>query len=40
MNICEVPAAIGGRLVEINIKRGGKVMKGDIIAYIERPNAE
>ena len=38
--IVEVPAAIGGRLVEINIKRGGKVMKGDIIAYIERPNAE
>ena len=38
--IVDVPAAIGGRLVEINVKRGGKVMKGDIIAYIERPNAE
>ncbi len=38
--IVDVPAAIGGRLVEINIKRGGKVMKGDVIAYIERPNAE
>ena len=35
--IVEVPAAIGGRLVEINAKRGSMVMKGDIIAYIERP---
>ena len=35
--IVEVPAAIGGRLVEINAKRGSKVMKGDVIAYIERP---
>ena len=35
--IVEVPAAIGGRLVEINAKRGSNVMKGDIIAYIERP---
>ena len=38
--IVEVPAAIGGKLVEINAKRGSKVMKGDVIAYIERPNAE
>ncbi len=38
--IVEVPAAIGGRLVEINAKRGSKVMKGDVIAYIERPQAE
>ncbi|MBO4851589.1 MAG: oxaloacetate decarboxylase [Prevotella sp.] len=38
--IVEVPAALGGRLVEINAKRGSKVMKGDVIAYIERPNAE
>ena len=37
--IVEVPAAIGGRLVEINAKRGSKVMKGDVIAYIERPEA-
>ena len=38
--IVEVPAAIGGKLVEINAKRGSKVMKGDIIAYIERPHEE
>ena len=38
--IVEVPAAVGGKLVEINAKRGSKVMKGDVIAYIERPNAE
>ena len=37
--IVEVPAAIGGRLVEINAKRGSKVLKGDVIAYIERPEA-
>ncbi|MBO4821047.1 MAG: oxaloacetate decarboxylase [Prevotella sp.] len=36
--IVDVPAAIGGKLVEINAKRGSKVMKGDVIAYIERPN--
>ena len=35
--IVEVPAAIGGRLVEINAKRGSHVLKGDVIAYIERP---
>ena len=35
--IVEVPAALGGRLVEINAKRGSHVMKGDVIAYIERP---
>ena len=38
--IVDVPAALGGRLVEINAKRGSKVMKGDVIAYIERPNGE
>lgn len=32
----EVPAALGGKLVEINAKRGSKVQKGDVIAYIER----
>ena len=32
----EVQAAIGGRLVEINAKRGDKIQKGDVIAYIER----
>ncbi len=35
--IVEVPAALGGRLVEVCAKRGSKVMKGDVIAYIERP---
>ena len=38
--IVEVPAAVGGKLVEINAKRGSKVMKGDVIAYIERPHEE
>lgn len=31
-----VPAALGGKLVEINAKQGAKVNKGDAIAYIER----
>ena len=34
-----VPAALGGKLVEINAKQGSKIRKGDVIAYIER-NAE
>ncbi|MDY4218655.1 MAG: oxaloacetate decarboxylase [Prevotella sp.] len=34
----EIPAAMGGRLVEINAKQGMKVNKGTVIAYIERPN--
>jgi pyruvate carboxylase subunit B len=34
--IVEVPAALGGKLVEINAKQGSKVQKGDTIAYIER----
>ena len=35
-----IPAALGGKLVEINAKQGMKVGKGDVIAYIERPGAE
>ena len=36
--IVTVPAALGGKLVEINAKQGTKVAKGDVIAYIERPS--
>ena len=31
-----VPAALGGKLVEINAKQGTRINKGDVIAYIER----
>ena len=32
----EVPADLGGKLVEIGAKQGSKVRKGDVVAYIER----
>ena len=35
-----IPAALGGQLVEINAKQGSKVSQGDVIAYIQRPEAE
>jgi putative oxaloacetate decarboxylase len=34
--ILDLPAALGGKLVEINAKQGSHVQKGDVIAYIER----
>ena len=34
--ILDLPAALGGKLVEINAKQGAHVQKGDVIAYIER----
>ena len=34
--ILELPAALVGKLVEINAKQGAHVQKGDVIAYIER----
>lgn len=34
-----VPAALGGKLVEINAKQGAKIGKGDVIAYIQRSEA-
>ena len=34
--ISEVPANMGGRLVEICAKQGSSVSRGDVIAYIER----
>ena len=35
--IVPVPAALGGKLVEISAKQGSKVQKGQTLAWIERP---
>jgi len=35
-----IPAALGGKLVEVNAKQGSKVNKGDVLAYIQRNDAE
>jgi pyruvate carboxylase subunit B len=32
----EIPAALGGKLVEVCAKQGSKVRKGDTIAFIRR----
>lgn len=35
----EIPAALGGKLVEVNAKQGSKLNKGEVIGYIEREQA-
>ena len=34
--IVEIPAALGGKLVDISVKPGQKIRQGDTIAWIER----
>ena len=34
--VTEIPAALGGQLVDIAVPQGGKVRKGDAIAYLKR----
>ncbi len=38
--ITEIPAALGGKLVEVAAKQGAKVQKGQTLAWIERDHAE
>ena len=37
--IVEIPAALGGKLVDISVKPGQQIRQGDTIAWIERPSA-
>ena len=34
--IVPIPAALGGKLVDVTVKQGGKVRRGDTLAWIER----
>ena len=34
--IVEIPAAMGGKLVDISVKPGQQIRQGDTIAWIER----
>lgn len=34
--IVEIPAALGGKLVDISVKPGQNIRQGDTIAWIER----
>ena len=36
--IVPIPAAIGGKLVEVSAKQGAKVRRGDNLGWIERDN--
>jgi pyruvate carboxylase subunit B len=38
--ITPIPAAIGGKLVDITARQGAKVRKGDVLAWIERPKQQ
>lgn len=37
--IVEIPSALGGKLVEIAARQGAHISKGDVLAWIERPEA-